>query len=102
MGGSLQTCLPNENGKQNRKEFFNHETYIKTFTNYTIIIACELEIRERGGKIIQILTGCKAADACKNNMNNNFLEENPDITQCRPEVNLKKNRFWIRLSDIKS
>jgi len=60
MGGTLQTCLPNEN-------------------------SCELEIRERGGKIIQILTGCKATDACKNNMANNFMEDNPDITQCRPE-----------------
>lgn len=47
--------------------------------------SCELEIRERKGFILQVMTGCKAADACKNNMANNFSHKDPALTQCRPE-----------------
>ena len=53
--------------------------------------SCELEIRERQGYVLQILTGCKAKDACMNNMANNFQNSNEAYTQCRPEVNLKTN-----------
>ncbi|CBY43105.1 unnamed protein product, partial [Oikopleura dioica] len=48
--------------------------------------SCELEIRQRQGVIMQIRTGCKSTDACKNNMSNNFRNRNPHYTQCRPEA----------------
>merc|ERR1712037_732071 len=58
--GSVQTCQPNEG-------------------------SCELEIRERNGYIMQIRTGCKAKDACEMNMAQNFKQQNPHYTECRPE-----------------
>ncbi|CAG5077589.1 Oidioi.mRNA.OKI2018_I69.PAR.g8763.t1.cds [Oikopleura dioica] len=58
--GSVQTCQANEG-------------------------SCELEIRERNGYIMQIRTGCKAKDACEMNMAQNFKQQNPHYTECRPE-----------------
>ena len=53
--------------------------------------SCELEIRERSHvrgqprQILQIHMGCKQKMACENNHAQNFQNENPDYTQCRPE-----------------
>jgi len=53
--------------------------------------SCELEIRERSHvrgqprQILQIHMGCKQKMACSNNHSQNFQNENPDYTQCRPE-----------------
>jgi len=47
--------------------------------------SCELEIRERKGYVLQILTGCKSKNACLNNMAQNFQGDNDAYTQCRPE-----------------
>ena len=47
--------------------------------------SCELEIRERGGRILSIQMGCKQKLACENNKRQNFWGRNPSFTQCRPE-----------------
>ena len=47
--------------------------------------SCELEIRERGGRILSIQMGCKQKLACENNKRQNFWGRNPSYTQCRPE-----------------
>lgn len=50
--------------------------------------SCFLEIRERrdGRPFKQICMGCKQTEACKNMQNQNFQNQNPDYTQCRPET----------------
>ncbi|CAG5095990.1 Oidioi.mRNA.OKI2018_I69.XSR.g14428.t1.cds [Oikopleura dioica] len=52
--------------------------------------SCFLEIRERrqnghAGPFMQICMGCKSKDACDNMQNQNFQNQNPAYTQCRPE-----------------
>merc|ERR1711920_1155832 len=47
--------------------------------------SCELEIRERRGRIEQIQMGCKQHLACENNKRQNFVGRIPAWTQCRPE-----------------
>lgn len=49
---------------------------------------CFLEIRERreGRVFKQISMGCHQEMACENNKAQNFREENPDHTQCKPEA----------------
>lgn len=52
---------------------------------------CFLEIRERrnnaGNDFMQICMGCKQKEACNNMQAQNFQNQNPDYTQCRPESN---------------
>ena len=36
---------------------------------------------------MQICMGCKSDDACQNMKGQNFMNQNPDYTQCRPESN---------------
>merc|ERR1712141_642428 len=50
--------------------------------------SCFLEIRDRrdGRPHRQICMGCKQTGACKNMQANNFQNNNPDYTQCRPEA----------------
>jgi len=55
--------------------------------------SCFLEIRERRtpyGHIaqgfMQICMGCKQKEACTQMQNQNFQNQNPDYTQCRPET----------------
>lgn len=50
--------------------------------------SCEYEVRHRWGYVTQIISGCKAVDACMNNKSQNFRHWKAEYTQCRPE-----NRF---------
>ena len=67
--------------------------------------SCELEIRERSHvrgqprQILQIHMGCKQKLACSNNHSQNFQNENPDYTQCRPEsqyLSSGEKIYWER------
>lgn len=47
---------------------------------------CQLQVRKRGGRVLQIQMGCKQHRACENNKANNFVGTNPRMHQCKPKT----------------
>ena len=68
--------------------------------------SCELEVRTRLNSAtgyydqIGIITGCKQKLACQNNQRQNFVGNDKDNTQCRPETD-KGYDHSVRTSLIK-
>lgn len=91
-GRSLEECKAN--GRYEVCDDGGHR-----INNGVIGSVCSLEVRYVGGILKGIETGCKQAEACSNNENQNFNGPNLMLMSCRPEMSLQMGR-WRRTPSV--